>query len=832
MSVSQCARALVAAAVFMAVSVDAQDPYMRVNPFCATPVDATTAPVMWSAWAGKPANLNTTVTVVPCGTWVVLDQSVSNLRGLDIQGKLTVSTAQDITLHTQYVLNRGQLEVGAPGAGHPKKFNVRLFGGSSALVFDGSSQGGKPAVDGGFKAFVTYGGTTRLYGLPSTITTTKTKLHRTAAVKSTFIVVKGDVSAQWRVGDNIAIAATANSYKQSENRTIVAMTASVTDGVPTTTIALNTILNFNHNVTSVTITDNGTPVTHVQSAEVALLSRNIRIEGVYDPASPNTGGHFMVMHTKSQQIIDGVELFYMGQSGVLGRYPLHLHWCGFMNTNGAPLTLPMRNTLSRNAIWNSNQRCVVVHSTHDALVSDNTAYFTHGHCYMLEDGVESNNIFDGNLGMYTEEAKALIITADGENDNDASTYWIIAPNNTFTNNVAAGARNSGFWFDTKPTVRGASINLPEGINLVPKTAKLLMFSGNTAHSNPVGLRTYPKGYQPASTATFKSYTAWGNSDGWFSSGGTRNMVIDQGLFINNANFAVNLNRANNILVQNTVVVGQVTPPSNKNCSQNSALTGIRFSSYSTNERLPNRIDNVRFFNFPTPAASCRPSVQALWFAKRSMDGFEFWMATTRVSNLKFDASVSKRAFFTSPSEPSLNNSMGPVAVWDGDNSLSGIGGSGSSYLLSTNVAGTSDCLLRTDFNALVCASKCYRSVFITYTERNNVKTQLKIENAALGMSTVIDGPINTGTPAKRFFTYQLRSGMTVPQDYTITAVLRNTNGTGVVPPESAPLDYKVDLADVGAAAQCGGLLAVNIALRLQLGVAAASEIPGIQGTSS
>lgn len=71
-------------------------------------------------------------------------------------------------------------------------------------------------------------------------------------------------------------------------------------------------------------------------------------------------------------------------------------------------------------------------------------------------------------------------------------------------------------------------------------------------------------------------------------------------------------------------------------------------------------------------------------------------------------------------------------------------------------AGTGDCLLRTDLNALVCASQCYRTVFITYTERNNVKTQLKIENAALGMTTVIDGPINDGTPAKRFFTYQLR----------------------------------------------------------------------------
>lgn len=49
------------------------------------------------------------------------------------------------------------------------------------------------------------------------------------------------------------------------------------------------------------------------------------------------------------------------------------------------------------------------------------------------------------------------------------------------------------------------------------------------------------------------------------------------------------------------------------------------------------------------------------------------------------SSVSKRAYFTSPNDPSIRGSMGPVAVWDGDNSLSGTGGSGSSYLLSTSV---------------------------------------------------------------------------------------------------------------------------------------------------
>lgn len=38
---------------------------------------------------------------------------------------------------------------------------------------------------------------------------------------------------------------------------------------------------------------------------------------------------------------------------------------------------------------------------------------------MLEDGLEKNNVFNGNLGIQTLAAKKLIITTDGENDDKA-----------------------------------------------------------------------------------------------------------------------------------------------------------------------------------------------------------------------------------------------------------------------------------------------------------------------------------------------------------------------------------------------------------------------------
>lgn len=47
--------------------------------------------------------------------------------------------------------------------------------------------------------------------------------------------------------------------------------------------------------------------------------------------------------------------------------------------------------LRRNAVTESMQRCFVVHGTDNALLEENVAFDSPGHCYMLEDGAETGN---------------------------------------------------------------------------------------------------------------------------------------------------------------------------------------------------------------------------------------------------------------------------------------------------------------------------------------------------------------------------------------------------------------------------------------------------------
>jgi len=57
-----------------------------------------------------------------------------------------------------------------------------------------------------------------------------------------------------------------------------------------------------------------------ETAEVALLTRNIVITGSDEAAPYNLeGGHFIVFFTQTPQYIEGVQYLLMGQQGVLGR---------------------------------------------------------------------------------------------------------------------------------------------------------------------------------------------------------------------------------------------------------------------------------------------------------------------------------------------------------------------------------------------------------------------------------------------------------------------------------------------------------------------------------
>ncbi len=68
------------------------------------------------------------------------------------------------------------------------------------------------------------------------------------------------------------------------------------------------------------------------------------------------------------------------------------------------------------------------------LLAANVAYDVMGHAYFTEDGNESGNVLEGNLGVLTRASQALLNT-----DTSPATFWLVHPNNTLRGNRAAGA---------------------------------------------------------------------------------------------------------------------------------------------------------------------------------------------------------------------------------------------------------------------------------------------------------------------------------------------------------------------------------------------------------
>ncbi|XP_046569439.1 cell surface hyaluronidase-like [Haliotis rubra] len=244
-----------------------------------------------------------------------------------------------------------------------------------------------------------------------------------------------------------------------------------------------------------------------ERAEVGLLTRNILIEGILeDECYENDkedkflcdifkrdmyGGHVKVVRGFAAAHIEGVELYHMGQQKFIGSYALHFHMCDDVEGNW------FRN----NSIHHALTRCVTVHGTDHAEVSDNVCYLTHGHSYFLEDSAEQWNIFDGNLGLGTQHGAHTLADMRKEWCNATmkgycdglSTFWLTHPNNYVRNNVAAGSDKVGFWYINSFLPIGPSRARQEERKLVgfkhAYHSKILEFDNNVVHScNGRGLR--------------------------------------------------------------------------------------------------------------------------------------------------------------------------------------------------------------------------------------------------------------------------------------------------------------------------------------------------------
>jgi len=105
-----------------------------------------------------------------------------------------------------------------------------------------------------------------------------------------------------------------------------------------------------------------------------------------DKETTGYGGHVIVQNGGLGRV-EGIELYRMGQTNVMGRYPMHFHML-----QNCPACYFRHSSVHR-----SFYRCISVHGSHYTTVSENVAYDVTGFCYYLEDGVEEFNTLSYNL---------------------------------------------------------------------------------------------------------------------------------------------------------------------------------------------------------------------------------------------------------------------------------------------------------------------------------------------------------------------------------------------------------------------------------------------------
>src|SRR5690606_30558262 len=246
-----------------------------------------------SVWSGGAVPREGDIVTIGQGMDVVLDVSPPALNGLNIDGKLSFASDRDLELTTEWILLRGELEIGTEENPHTRNATITL----TDNVRDENIMGM------GDRGIMIIGGKLNLHGDRKN---SWTKLAKTAEKGATRIEVLD--ASEWRVGDEIVLASTDFNPRQAEKRRIVRIRGNV--------ITLDRPLEWMHFGEITYGVD--------ERGEVGLLTRNIRIQASADAEESWFGGHIMAM-AGSTMTVSGIELYRMGQHLTLARYPIHWH---------------------------------------------------------------------------------------------------------------------------------------------------------------------------------------------------------------------------------------------------------------------------------------------------------------------------------------------------------------------------------------------------------------------------------------------------------------------------------------------------------------------------
>ena len=438
--------------------------------------------------------------VIPAGKQVLVSSSIATNIGLitiPATSELIIGDdANGIEIDAEGIDVQGALIAGSESCRIETPITVTLHG---ARPSDIVSNGRDPSFKG-----ISVTGNLQLHG--KRYFRTWTRLARRAHEGDTSLLLQHEVN--WEPGQQIVLVTSAlrDSRDWHENEVLVV------DRVETSLGGINEeVASVVHVTTAISYAHIAQPGYQV---EVGLLSRMIVIQGADDDSEPTDsfplgcdlsssvfgysqapcdnhltgfGGHVMI-HSGGVGQVEGVELFRMGQTNVLGRYPIHFHLLGTCSSC----------YFKDSSVHRSFYRCISIHGTNEMTVSENVAYDVTGFCYYLEDGVEEDNILSFNLAAHIHTVGETAISGGGQTiplfyqsdsltlpaDVTASGFYITNMHNQIIGNAASGGW-SGFAFPVLQEPLGPhrdEASFPQYAGYNPSSRVSLAIDGNTAHS--------------------------------------------------------------------------------------------------------------------------------------------------------------------------------------------------------------------------------------------------------------------------------------------------------------------------------------------------------------
>ena len=121
------------------------------------------------------------------------------------------------------------------------------------------------------------------------------------------------------------------------------------------------------------------------------------------------GGHTIVRQGFLSYQVQGVEFYQLGQGGAIRHYPVHFHMAR---------KTPANTYVKDSSVWDSMTRWITIHATQGVTLARNVGYKSIGHGFYLEDGTESDNVLNTNLGVFARAA-----VQNGQNDRMSLEFW-------------------------------------------------------------------------------------------------------------------------------------------------------------------------------------------------------------------------------------------------------------------------------------------------------------------------------------------------------------------------------------------------------------------------